>query len=128
MERVFSVEKRQIDQFIAQLTAEKDDVRKEKERDAALERLKHPMRSRVEALLLAKKEDVRNGLAVKSDHPVLRSVLTLMDAKQQAHVEAAGVVGLYADEAKAEARCVIALQEMQEIILEEVEKGRSEER
>lgn len=81
-------------------------------------------RGRIGALLFQKSADVVQGLNVENDHPVLRSVMTLMDAKQQAHIEAGSVAGMPPDEAKAELRCVACLQEMQEIILEEAEKAR----
>jgi hypothetical protein len=128
MERVFVVEKKQIDRFISQLETEKAIMRKEIKEEARIARMKIPTRRRIDELLLSKREEVQRGLSVKAGEPVLRSILTLMDAKQQAHIEAAGVAGLYADEAKAEARCVVALQEMQEIILEEVEKAVAETR
>ncbi len=81
-------------------------------------------RKRIAALLLNDRDDLLDGLNVKDDHAVLRSVITLMDAKCQAHLEAAAVSGLAPDEAKAEARCASAMQEIQEIILETAEEAR----
>ena len=68
--------------------------------------------------------DVVSALNVPDDEPVLRAILTLMEAQEQVYVEAGGAAGLPADEAKVAIRNVNCLQEMAELILEAVEEGR----
>ena len=63
-------------------------------------------------------------LNVKDDDPIIRGVLTLLEVQQQDHITAGSAPGVEASEAKAELRCVDALQGFEELLLKRMERAR----
>jgi len=75
--------------------------------------------------VLTNRAELLSGLNVEDTHPLLVSILSLLSAYEQEHLECGGVAGLAPDEAKAELRCVTCLQAAAEGILEETENARN---
>ena len=85
---------------------------------------KRQLKKRMEVLLFSSKAELDRSLKVADEDPFLRGLLTLMNAQQQVHIEQGSVAGLPPDEAKAELRCVSALQDLEEMFLSRIAEAR----